>query len=456
MVAQRTPWLIVPVVFALLVAILLLPDHAHARGSGPVSAPKHPLATGSGGAIASMDPDASQAGIDVLRHGGDAVDAVVATASAMGVTIPFVAGPGGGGFMIIYNAKTHKVTTIDGRETCPAACTRKLFVNPRTGKPMSYESASSQPLSTGVPSMVATWATAVKRYGARRFGADLQPAIGIARRGFRVDRDFVQLERSGLKLLRAYPASRSLWLTKAGTPLPVGSVIRNPDLARTYSLLAQHGPSYLYDGPLGSAVVDAVDHPVLTAGQKLVTRPGIMTTGDLRAYVARVKPPTSVTYRGLQIDSTPPPSSGGTTVGEALNILSGWNLGAEPRATALFHYLEASRLAYADRDRYVGDPRFVHVPQRRLLSATFAASRRCLIHQRALQSPVAPGKLSGNGCANGSSSTVRPARPPSATTPTTSSPSTSGATSPSTRTRSISLAGAARPCPAMASCSTTS
>jgi gamma-glutamyltranspeptidase / glutathione hydrolase len=400
------PWLIVLLVFTLLAAILLLPDRAHARASGPVSAPKHPLATGTGGAVASMDPNASQAGIDLLRHGGDAVDAVVATASAMGVTIPFVAGVGGGGFMIIYDARTHKVTTIDGREICPAACTSQLFVNPTTGKPMDYENASSQPLSTGVPSMVATWAAAVKRYGARRFGADLQPAIRIARRGFRVDRDFDQLERSGLKLLRAYPASRSLFLTKAGTPLPVGSVMRNPDLARAYSLLAQHGPSYLYDGPLGQAVVSAVDHPVLTPGQKVVTRPGIMTTRDLSSYVARVKAPTSVTYRGLRIDSTPPPSSGGTTVGEALNILSGWDLSTEPRATALFHYLEASRLTYADRDRYVGDPRFVHVPQRQLLSATFAASRRCLVHQHALKSPVAPGKLSGDGCAGASSSTA--------------------------------------------------
>jgi gamma-glutamyltranspeptidase/glutathione hydrolase len=185
----RVPWLIVVLVLTLLAAILLLPDHAHARASGPISAPKHPLATGTGGAVASMDPDASQAGIDVLRHGGNAVDAAVATASAMGVTIPFVAGPGGGGFMIIYDAKTHRVTTIDGRETCPAACTSTLFVNPKTGKPMDYENASSQPLSTGVPSMVATWAKAVKLYGARRFGADLQPAIGIAGCGFRGDPD---------------------------------------------------------------------------------------------------------------------------------------------------------------------------------------------------------------------------------------------------------------------------
>ena len=393
-------------IVVVLLAFVLLTDQAEGRASGPVSAPKHPLATGTGGAVASMDSDASQAGIDTLRHGGNAVDAVVATASAMGVTIPFVAGPGGGGFMIIYDAKTHKVTTIDGRETCPAACTSKLFVDPKTGKPMDYETASSQPLSTGVPSMVATWAKAVKLYGARKFGADLQPAIGIARRGFRVNRDFVQLERSGLKLMRAYPASRSLFLTKNGQPLPVGTVLRNPDLAKTYSLLAQHGPSYLYNGPLGSAIVDAVDHPVLTPGQKVVTQPGIMTTHDLSSYVARVKPPTSVMYRGLRIDSTPPPSSGGSTVGEALNILSGWDLGTEPRATALFHYLEASRLTYADRDRYVGDPRYVHVPLPRLLSTAFAASRRCLIHTRALKSPVAPGNLSAAGCGSASSSTV--------------------------------------------------
>src|ERR1700735_4097569 len=133
----RAPLLIV-LALALLLA-LLLPDHARAAAPAPVSAPKHPLATGTGGAVASMDPGARQAGIGMLRHGGDAVDAVVATASAMGVTIPFVAGPGGGGFMIVYNAKTHKVTTIDGRETCPAACTSKLFLDPKTGKPMDYE-----------------------------------------------------------------------------------------------------------------------------------------------------------------------------------------------------------------------------------------------------------------------------------------------------------------------------
>ena len=338
-----------------------------------------------------MDTDASQAGIDVLKHGGNAIDAAVATASALGVTIPFVAGPGGGGFMVIYLAKTHQVVTIDGRENCPAACTSTMFTDPKTGQPLGYDYASDQPLATGVPSMVATWATAVSRYGRQSLATDLQPAIGVAERGFRVDADFVQLTQSDLPELQAYPASRALLLTPAGDPLPVGYLLRNPDLAKTYRLLARYGPSYLYDGPLGQAIVQADDHPVLTPGQTVVALPGIMTMNDLRAYQARVQPPTHVRYRGLDIYSMAPPSSSGSTVGEALNILNGYNLSAEPRATALFHYLEASRLSYADRNAYVGDPRYVSVPLSGLLSPAFAATRRCLIHNQALVSPAAPG-----------------------------------------------------------------
>ncbi|HEX4009543.1 MAG TPA: gamma-glutamyltransferase family protein [Solirubrobacteraceae bacterium] len=351
-------------------------------------AAKHALATGSGGAVASMDVNASQAGIDVLKRGGNAVDAAIATASAMGVTVPFVAGPGGGGFMVIYLARKHEVVTINGRETCPSACTSKLFINPKTGKPLDYDYASDQPLSTGVPSMVATWAKAAGLYGRRGLAFDLQPAIHIATRGFRINTDFRQLEQAGLPLLRAYPASRALFLTRAGNPLPLGGVLRNPDLAATYRDLATHGPSYLYDGPLGQAIVNAVDHPSLTAGQKVIQLPGIMQMSDLRSYRARVQAPTRSSYRGLKIYGMAPPSSSGTTVSEALNILSGFDLSAEPRATALFHYLEASRLAYADRDRYVGDPRFAKVPVARLTSPGFAAGRRCLIHNRALSSPV--------------------------------------------------------------------
>src|SRR5580700_7558980 len=385
-------WPTVSAGLALAALLVAVPSGARASaGQAPAGPAKEPVAVGTGGAVASMDLDASQAGIEALRHGGNAIDAAVAAASTLGVTIPFVAGPGGGGFMVIYLAKTHQVVTVDGRENCPQACTPTMFTDPKTGQPLGYDYASDQPLATGVPSMVATWAKAVSLYGRKSLAADLQPAIGVADRGFRVNPDFVQLTESDLPELQAYPASRALLLTPAGNPLPVGYLLRNPDLARTYQLLARYGPSYLYDGPLGQAVVQADDHPVLTPGQAVVALPGIMTISDLRAYQALVLPPTHVRYRGLDIDSMAPPSSSGSTVGEALNILSGYNLSAEPRATALFHYLEASRLAYADRNAHVGDPRYVSVPLSGLLSPAFAATRRCLIHNQALTSPVAPG-----------------------------------------------------------------
>ena len=380
---------------SVLVAALVMPSMGNvpaARAAARATAGgKHPVAVGTGGAAASMDLDASRAGIAMLKHGGNAIDAAVAVASTLGVTIPFVAGPGGGGFMVIYLARTHQIVTINGREACPQACTPAMFTNRQTGQPLSYDYASDQPLATGVPSMVATWAAAVRRYGRQSLRADLQPAIGVAERGFRVNSDFRQLTESGLPLLRAYPASRKLLLTKSGDPLPVGTLLRNPDLARTYRLLARYGPSYLYDGPIGKAIVRADDHPVLARGTSLVKLPGIMKMSDLRSYSPQMQAPTHVRYRGLDIYSMAPPSSSGTTVGEALNILRGWNLSAEPRSTALFHYLEASRLAYADRDAYVGDPRYVSVPVRGLLSPAFAATRRCLIHDKALASPVAPG-----------------------------------------------------------------
>ena len=350
-----------------------------------------PVAVGTGGAVASMDVGASGAGIDVLRRGGNAVDAAVATASALGVTVPFVAGPGGGGFMVIYDARTHTVTTIDGRETCPAACTSTMFVDPTTGEPMGYTAASDQPLATGVPSMVATWATAVRDYGRLSLSADLRPAINVAKRGFAVNFDFNQLEQAGLSTLQAYPASRSLLLTSAGDPLPIGTWLRNPDLAHTYELIARGGPSALYDGPIGQAIVQADDHPVLTPGQTIVTTPGILSMNDLRSYRTRILAPTQVTYRGLEIYGMAPPSSGGSTEGEILNILDGYPLSSESRVTALFQYLEASRLAYADRNAYVGDPDYVHVPLAGLLDPAFAAMRRCLIGSTAATSPVAAG-----------------------------------------------------------------
>jgi gamma-glutamyltranspeptidase / glutathione hydrolase len=365
---------------------------AHAARSAPAVQGKQAVATGYGGAVASAEYNASKAGIEVLRHGGNAIDAAVATASTLGVTEPFVAGPGGGGYMVIYLAKQHRVITLDGRETCPASCTQQQFVDPGSGKPLPFEQARRSGRSVGVPGMVATWAKAVREYGRKGFGSDLQPAIKVAQRGFTVSSSFNQQEQVSLADLQTFAASAKLFLTKDGQPLPVGSTLRNPDLARTYRDLAAYGPSYLYGGALGADIVHAVDHPDVVPGvAPFPVRAGSMTRDDLTVYRAITRDPTHVNYRGLDVYGMAPSSSGGLTVGEALNILSRFPLGSEDRAKALFQYLEASRLAFADRNAYIGDPGYVDVPQHGLLDPAYAATRSCLIKDTALTSPVAPG-----------------------------------------------------------------
>ena len=172
--------LAVSVTSALAAGLVALAPLASAGPSSAAAAAQGSLAVGTGGGVASMDTGASQAGIDVLKHGGNAIDAAVATEAALGVTIPFVAGPGGGGFMVIYLAKTHQVVTVDGRENCPQACTPTMFTDPKTGQPLGYDYASDQPLATGVPSMVATWAKALSLYGRQSLGA--RPAARDRRR----------------------------------------------------------------------------------------------------------------------------------------------------------------------------------------------------------------------------------------------------------------------------------
>jgi gamma-glutamyltranspeptidase/glutathione hydrolase len=354
--------------------------------AGPSSAAS-PVATGRGGAVSSVDRDASVAGISVLRRGGNAVDAAVAVASTLGVTEPFVAGPGGGGFMVIYLARQHRVVTIDGRETCPSSCTPDLFME--NGQPLPFEEARHSGLAVGVPGMVDTWGRAVHRYGRRSLAADLRPAIRTARRGFRIDRTFRQETRESLADLQAFTASRRLFL-RHGRPLPLGSRLRNPDLARTYRLLAAQGPRVLYRGRAARAIVHTVRHPQVWKGSPLTVRPGIMQRSDLRGYHADQPAPTRVRYRGRDVYGMAPPSSGGSTTGEALNILSGYDMSGD-RAEALHHYLESLRYSFADRNRYVGDPKYVDVPLHALLDPTYAATRRCLITDQAADSPVAPG-----------------------------------------------------------------
>jgi gamma-glutamyltranspeptidase / glutathione hydrolase len=378
---------------ALLIALAtpLVAGGVHAPAAQPQ---KEAVAVGTGGAVASVDPDATRAGIEVLREGGNAVDAAVAANAVLGVTEPFVAGIGGGGFMVIYLAREHRVITIDGRETAPSAFPANAFVDPATGQPIPFfPQRVTSGMAVGVPGTLATWATAVSEFGTMPLKRLLQPAIGVAQSGFTVDNTFQSQIASNLTRLDAFTSSRSLFLTPDGQPPEVGSTFRNRDLANTYRLIAKDGPGAFYDGPIGGALVDTVQHPPLAADAQLgfAVPAGVMTTGDLASYSTPLRAPTHVTYRGYDVYGMGPPSSGGSTIGEALNMLEGFDMSTADRELALHRYLEASKLAFADRNRWVGDPDFVSVPLDGLLSKDFAAERRCLIGATALPTPVAPG-----------------------------------------------------------------
>jgi gamma-glutamyltranspeptidase / glutathione hydrolase len=402
---------------ALLLALLLSLCLAAPVAAGPASVTKQPVATGTGGAIATVDLDASAAGLEVLRSGGNAVDAAVAAAATLGVTEPYSAGVGGGGFMVVHLAKQRRVVTIDGRETAPAAFEEDSFIDPATGQPIPFAERVTSGLGVGVPGTVATWQRALRRYGTRPLGKLLQPAIRVAERGFVVDQTFADQTASNAARFAAFPATAELFLP-GGAPPAVGSLLRNPDLARTYRRLAGSGGDALYRGPIAEAIVDTVQDPPVDPASTLNVRPGVMTEADLAAYRALDRPPTRVGYRGYRVYGMGPPSSGGSTVGEALNILEGYDLGAESYAQALFHYLEATRLAFADRNRWVGDPDHVDVPLRGLLSQGFADERRCAIGATANVSPVPPGDPFppfGPGCPAGGQAVAAPAERPATT-----------------------------------------
>jgi gamma-glutamyltranspeptidase / glutathione hydrolase len=373
----------------LLLVLCLVAASPPAAWAGRAPA-KRPVATGTGGAVATVDLDASAAGLKVLRHGGNAVDAAVATAATLGVTEPYVAGIGGGGFLVAYLARQHRVVTIDGRETAPAAFRQDSFIDPATGEPIPFDERVTSGLGVGVPGTLATWRRALRRYGTLSLGEALAPAIRVAERGFVVDQTFHDQTVANADRFAAFPATAALFLP-GGAPPPVGSVLRNPDLARTYRLLARAGTAPFYRGRIGRAITRTVRHPPVDPATTRNVRPGLMTRADLAAYRALGRAPTRVGYRGYRVYGMGPPSSGGTTVGEALNLLEGYDLAAESRVQALFHFLEASRLAFADRNRWVGDPAYVDVPLRGLLSQGFADERRCLIGERANVSPVPPG-----------------------------------------------------------------
>ncbi|MFJ8016933.1 gamma-glutamyltransferase [Streptomyces sp. NPDC096339] len=350
---------------------------------------KVPVAAGYGGAVASVDADASAAGIAVLRSGGNAVDAAVATAAALGVTEPYSAGIGGGGYFVYYDAGSRRVHTIDGRETAPATATSTLFQE--NGVPIPFAEGQTSGLGVGVPGTPATWKSALDAWGTRPLGQLLRPAEKLARDGFTVDATFRSQTAANEARFRDFPDTAKLFLPGGALPV-VGSTFKNPDLAATYEELGRKGTGALYRGPLAEDIVRAVRTPPVDPAATRKVRAGDLTSGDLRAYGTKRQAPTRIGYRGLDVYSMAPSSSGGTTVGEALNILEGSDLSKLSEAQYLHRFIEASRISFADRGRWVGDPAAQDVPTKELLSQAYADSRACLIKpDSTLTSPLAPG-----------------------------------------------------------------
>ncbi|MFF0162200.1 gamma-glutamyltransferase [Streptomyces sp. NPDC005263] len=375
-------------VLAVSAAVVSVGAAAPPAASG-APAKKVPVAVGYGGAVSSVDADASAAGIEVLKKGGNAVDAAVATAAALGVTEPYSSGVGGGGYFVYYDAKSRTVRTIDGRETAPLTAGSDLFLE--NGKPLAFADAVSSGLSVGTPGTPATWQTALDKWGSRKLGTVLKPAERIARNGFVVDDTFRSQTASNETRFRYFPDTAKLFLPGGRLPV-VGSTFKNPDLARTYAELGKKGVRAIYHGDLGDDIVDTVNHPPVDPASGWNARPGDLSEKDLAAYRAKLQAPTKTSYRGLGVYSIAPSSSGGTTVGEALNILENTDLSKASEVQYLHHFIEASRIAFADRGRWVGDPAFEDVPTKELLSQRYADSRACLIKDHAvLTSPVAPG-----------------------------------------------------------------
>ncbi len=360
---------------------------------------KDATARGTGGAVSSVDPEATHAGVEVLRRGGNAVDAAIATAAALGVTEPYSTGIGGGGYLVYYDARTRKVSTIDGRETAPASIPHDVFVDPATGEPYPFTpDLVTSGASVGVPGTPATWDQALDRWGTLSLRKALQPAERIARRGFVVDDTFREQTLQNKTRFAQVSTTADLYLPGGDAPA-VGSVFRNPDLAATYEALGREGTGIVYGGRVGEDIVRTVQDPPKTVGATLPFPRGYLETSDLKAYRTTRPAPTKVRYRGLDVYGIAPSSSGGSTVGEALNVLGTKQLSTLPRTTALHDYLDASSLAFADRNAYVGDPAFVDVPLATLLSKPFARSRACRIGDRALATPTQPGALDATGCA---------------------------------------------------------
>jgi gamma-glutamyltranspeptidase / glutathione hydrolase len=322
------------------------------------------------GMVVSQEAAASRVGLNVLRLGGNAVDAGVAVGFALAVTLPRAGNLGGGGFMLIHRADLGKTTAIDYRETAPAATTKDVFLD-ASGEADPFKSRFSG-LAIGVPGTVAGLELAWRKYGSGKFSfAELiAPAVRLARRGLTVDDDFPDLLPIAAPMLARHPSSARIYLRPDGSVPQPGAHIALDDLAATLETIAAEGAAGFYTGPIARKIVATVR----AAG-------GRMTMDDLAQYRAVERETVRGTYRGHTIVSMPPPSSGGAHVIEILNILEGYPLSEEGlnSAASLHEMAEAEKLAYADRAAWLGDPDFVKIPLSGLTSKAYAERLRALI-----------------------------------------------------------------------------
>src|SRR6202045_77616 len=322
------------------------------------------------GMVVAQEGTAAKIGVDILRRGGNAVDAAVAVGFALAVTLPRAGNLGGGGFMLVYLPKGKTPVAIDSREAAPADTPRDVFLN-ETGEPVAAKSGDTG-LAVGVPGTVAGLSLALRNYGSGKFSlAELvAPAVALARSGIDVADDLADSLPHGQARLKRWPASARIFLRADGRPLGRGDRLVQSDLASVIEAIGRDGECAFYDGPVAAKIVASVR----AAG-------GRMTQDDLKSYRAVERAPLHGFYRGHEIVAMPPPSSGGVHIIELLNVLEGFPLAAQgANSAANIHVLaEAMKLAYADRAEYLGDPDQMQVPVRGLISKAYAKRLRAEI-----------------------------------------------------------------------------
>ncbi|GAB5507254.1 MAG: gamma-glutamyltransferase [Rhizobiaceae bacterium] len=364
---------------ALAVAISIVAP-AHAQQAADAVAPEASTGTSARQIVraerqmvAAAHPLASQAGADILRAGGSAADALVAVQTVLGLVEPQSSGLGGGAFLVWYDAATGTVTTIDGRETAPAAATPELFLG-ADGEPLGFFEAVVGGRSVGTPGVVALMAKIHRSHGKLPWADVLQPAIDLAKQGFAITPRLNALITGDRERLASQPAARAYFLDETGAPLAVGTILRNPAYAETLSSVAAGGADALYNGPIADAIVDAVTGHT--------DNPGLLATSDLSAYEAKERPAVCAPYRGYEVCGMGPPSSGALTVGQLLGIVSHFDIAAlgpdDPESWRIIG--DATRLAFADRGRYMADSDFVDMPEG-LLDPAYLKDRAALIRR---------------------------------------------------------------------------